>query len=221
MTITFDASWPGDLHETRIGFLSAKIVCIPSDAVLLEEIKVEEKKVREKYKLENIKLIPTITEARKGYKIAGNDPNRYRPSADSLLRRIVKGQELYLISNVVDALNLVTIRTGFSIGAYNEQAIQGSVCLGLGKAGEEYSGIGRGKLNITNLPILRDDIGAFGSPTSDSIRTMITHNTIRIALVFFDFGSNRLLDDALTMMKTLLHTHCEGSNMTSLSIDIN
>lgn len=221
MTITFDSSWLREIPFTRISSISAKIACRASDQDLVKEIELEEKKVREKYKLEDIKLIPTINEARKGYKIAGNDPNRYRPSADSLLRRIVKGQELYLINNIVDSLNLISIRTGYSIGGYNEQKVRGEVSLGLGIAGEEYLGIGRGKLNITNLPVVRDDIGAFGSPTSDSIRTMITNNTHRIALIFFDFGRNDMLENALDMMKTLLLKHCEGSDMTSFSIDIN
>jgi DNA/RNA-binding domain of Phe-tRNA-synthetase-like protein len=84
---------------------------------------------------------------------------------------------------MVDILNLGSIQTGFSIGGYDADTIIGNVSFGIGKPGEPYEGIGRGSLNIENLPVFRDSQGAFGTSTSDSVRTMVTENTKRFLMV--------------------------------------
>jgi DNA/RNA-binding domain of Phe-tRNA-synthetase-like protein len=50
--------------------------------------------------------IPGLREARQLYKSFNMDPSRHRPSSEALLRRVLKGQDLYRINNVVDACNL-------------------------------------------------------------------------------------------------------------------
>ncbi len=42
----------------------------------------------------------------------GKDPNRHRPSPESLCRRILREMDLYEINTVVDLINLVSIRSG-------------------------------------------------------------------------------------------------------------
>ena len=124
---------------------------------------------------------------------------------------------IYYINNAVDILNLISIRSGFSIGGYNLSAITGSIELGIGKPGEPYIGIGRGDLNITNLPVLRDNSGAFGTPTSDSERTMIKDTTNEIVFIFYDFGINSTLEEYLSKCAELLSIHCSAEK-PSISI---
>ena len=46
---------------------------------------------------------------------------------------------------MVDLINLVSIRFGYSIGGFDADKIVGdALVLGIGKAGEPYEGIGRG-----------------------------------------------------------------------------
>lgn len=94
---------------------------------------------------------------------------------------------MYQISTIVDFINYISLKTGISIGGYDEAKVQGGIKLSIGKNSDDYNGVGRGKLNIQNLLILRDEKGAFGSPTSDSVRTSIDINTKSVLLVFFDF----------------------------------
>jgi DNA/RNA-binding domain of Phe-tRNA-synthetase-like protein len=105
---------------------------------------------------------------------------------------VVKNKGLYQVNNVVDVLNLVSITTGFSIGGYDCDKIEGKVVMGIGAASEPYEGIGRGRLNIEFLPTFRDEKGAFGTPTSDSERTAVTQNTKRFLMVIIDFGDGDL-----------------------------
>ena len=143
-------------------------------------------------KVEQISQMPAVAASRKAYKACGKDPARYRLSAEALLRRVIKRKELYQVNNVVDLLNLVSIASGFSIGGYDADKIKGKITFGIGEKDEPYEGIGRGELNIEFLPVFRDEKGAFGSPTSDSIRTAVSEKTKRFLMVIIDFGDGKL-----------------------------
>lgn len=84
---------------------------------------------------------------------------------------------------MVDILNTVSLISGISIGGYDAGKISGDISFGIGGEGERYEGIGRGEINIANLPVFRDLTGAFGSSTSDSVRTMVTHETTLFMMV--------------------------------------
>jgi DNA/RNA-binding domain of Phe-tRNA-synthetase-like protein len=194
----------------RLGTLLCKVNVAPASPQLTGYIATEIEKLREKLALEDIHHIGPLAEARTAYKALGKDPSRYRPSAEALLRRVVQGKDLYEVSNVVDALNLVSVSTGYSIGGYDLEKISGTIRFGRGEADEPYEAIGRGLLNIENLPLLRDDNGAFGCPTSDSLRTMVTPATTWFLAVFFDFGGNENLEMAEGMMAEWLERFADG-----------
>jgi len=134
----------------------------------------------------------------------GKDPARYRPSAEALMRRTIKGYGLYQVNNVVDIVNLVSLETGFSIGGYDLSKINPPVSLSIGTENDRYEGIGRGELNIDGLPVLRDQTGAFGSPTSDSERTSVTSETQHFLMVIFGFGDHSSISAALRFAENLL-----------------
>ncbi len=164
-------------------------------------------------KIEDIKDIPAIASSRKAYKACGKDPSRYRLSAEALLRRVVSGKELYHVSNVVDLLNLVSISTGFSIGGYDAESIEGDIVMSIGQEDEPYEGLGRGGLNIEGMPVLRDDKGAFGTPTSDSERTGVRSYTTRFLMVIISYQGEEGLDEAGNMAISLLKRYASASNI--------
>ena len=164
---------------------------------LWDRIDTKIQELKDNLTIELIGQLPNIRASREAYKILGKEPSRYRLSAEALLRRIVKGKGLYQINNAVDLLNLVSISTGFSIGGYDLDKIEGDVVLGIGQTDEPYEAIGRGTLNIEFLPVFRDDKGAFGTPTSDSVRTMVTNSTQRFLMVILDFGGNAALNNSI------------------------
>lgn len=147
-----------------------------------------EKKISEEYSLEDILNIPLIKEARDAYKAFGKDPSRYRLACESLLRRLSKGNGLYKINNLVDAGNILSIETKRSVAVLDYDKIVGDITVRLGKGSDEYYGIGRGKINIENIPLYEDSVGPFGSTTSDTERTMVTENTKRILLLIICFS---------------------------------
>lgn len=196
----------------RLGCIEADVNVDESSIELLAEMDIRIQQISESLSIESISKIPTIAASRKAYKACGKDPARYRLSAEALLRRVVSGKGLYHINNVVDQLNLVSITTGFSIGGYDANQIQGDVVFGIGNQAELYSGIGRGELNIENLPVFRDEQGAFGTPTSDSPRTEVKEQTRRFLMILIDFEGDKMLDDALRMAEHLLKSYCGAGN---------
>ena len=147
---------------------------------------------RNTYTADSIKQMPSIEATREAYKRCGKDPSRYRPSGEALVRRTLKGHDLYRVSTLVDLINLASIRYGYSIGGFDADRIEGHVLtLGIGRPGEPYEGIGRGPLNIERLPVYRDEVGGIGTPTSDNERTKLSLQTTRLLAIVNGYDGNQ------------------------------
>lgn len=127
---------------------------------------------------------PVASGVRRLFKSVGIDPSRYRPSAEALVRRIVKGQDLYHINNIVDINNICSIESLFPLGAYDRANIDGDVTIRLGADDEVYQGIGR-EINIAGKLVSADAQGAFGSPIADSDRTKITEASREVLILLY------------------------------------
>ena len=157
---------------------------------------------------------PEIAATRDAYKKLGKDPSRYRGSAEALIRRIAAGKGLYFINNLVDINNLVSLESFLPIGSYDLSKIEGSILFRVGNAGESYKGIGKDMINTADLPVFSDTRGAFGSPTSDSERAMITGNTTRFAIVIISFSGTPDLPRFALRAQELLRTHSSGCELS-------
>ncbi len=179
---------------------------------LWEEIAHFTEDLRTTETIESIKQMPTITSTREAYRACGKDPSRYRPSAEALRRRLLRGLELYRIDTLVDLINLVSLRTGYSIGGFDADKIVGTeLCLGIGKSGEEFEGIGRGVLNIEYMPVIRDAVGGIGTPTSDHERTKMDIGTTHILAIINGYSGSEGLREATDMTIDLLTRYASAT----------
>ena len=175
-----------------------------------------EKEMMEQLTLETLLKQPRIAAARAGYKALGKDPSRYRLSTEALLRRLIKGNGLYFVNNAVDIGNVLSARTQRSVAVLDEDKIQGDILIRIGQD-EPYEGIGRGNINIENIPVYCDEVGPFGTPTSDTPRTRITEETKTILLFITSFnGTDGLLQD-VELAKDLFSRF---GQMTNFSLEI-
>lgn len=187
---------------------------------LWEEINVFTRELTLTTQLEDIKKHPVIAATREAYKRCGKDPGRYRPSAEALRRRLMRGIELYQIDTLVDLINLVSLRTGHSIGGFDADKIQGThLELGIGKVDEPFEGIGRGELNIGGLPVYRDAIGGIGTPTSDNERTKMGLETTHILAIVNGYNGTEGLKEAAEMIQDLLKKYGEADEVTITYFD--
>lgn len=119
------------------------------------------------------------------YRRIGLDPTKTRPSSEALLRRVRKGDRLPRINTLVDICNWCSLEFQLPYGLYDVSALQPPVVLRIGREGESYAGIRKDVVNVADRLTLADQAGAFGNPTSDSARTMVTEATSEVLAVIF------------------------------------
>jgi DNA/RNA-binding domain of Phe-tRNA-synthetase-like protein len=169
--------------RVRLGVIVLDGVTVrDADPGLAVEIGAYGEELRRLYPDTKSAEVPGAADARALYKDLGLDPTKVRPSNEALLRRVLKGEALYTVNTLVDALNLCSLRAQLPFGLYDLDRVEPPIVLRRGTPGESYEGIRKGAVNVEGRPVLVDARGPFGNPTSDSARTMIT-TACRRALV--------------------------------------
>jgi DNA/RNA-binding domain of Phe-tRNA-synthetase-like protein len=209
--------WP----SSRLGCIACHVKVEPAGVLLTQKMDQVLQTLNATYEMEEISQLPPIFNGRKAYRRFGKDPARYRLSAEALLRRVTRGDDLYRINNVIDVVNQISLMSGFSIGAYDTDKIEGNIEFSIGKIDELYDSVGRGWLNIENLPVLRDDLGSFGSSTTDSVRTSVTFSTQNFMMVFFDYGCSPKLEQCMQRSLKMLCEWIECENILQLIVHKN
>ncbi len=157
--------------------------------------------------------IPGVRGSRLMYKAFGRNPGRYRVSSEALLRRVRRSDPLYRINSVVDVNNLISVKSGLSVGSYDLDKVQGNIVMRRGAAGETYPGIGKDAIDLENLLVLTDDLGAFGSSMSDSTRSMVTLGSADILVVLHCFENDMDLPGLLEETKSAFETFADAQNV--------
>lgn len=134
-----------------------------------------------------VRLTPPAESAavRTMYKRVGIDPTKTRPSNEALLRRVRKGDTIPRINSLVDLVNWCSLEFQLPYGLYDLSKINGTVTIRLGADGESYPGIRKDDVNVSGRITVADANGAFGNPTSDSARTMVTTATTDALVVVY------------------------------------
>lgn len=193
------------------GAVEAKVVNSAYSEALWKEINREETEFKRLYSTETIKLIQSIDATRKVYRLCGKDPSRYRPSSEALLRRVITGKSLYQIDTIVDIINHASMVSGYSIGAFDMAKFDGdTLTLGIGRSDEPYEGIGRGTVNIENMPVYRDQTGGVGTPTSDNERTKVELSTTSLLVIVNGYdGDLQAVNNCCSHIISLLKSYAK------------
>jgi DNA/RNA-binding domain of Phe-tRNA-synthetase-like protein len=172
--------------RVRVGLIHAAPVAVAAAGTALEaEIDAACRRLAAEHAGRAPAEVEDLQPARDLYRVFGIDPTRTRPSSEALLRRVLKGQGLPRILNAVDVCNLCALLFLLSIGLYDAGRIRGPVTLRRGRPGESYPGIRKDEVHLEGRPVLADEEGPFGNPTSDSLRTSVTPSTTSIWMVIF------------------------------------
>jgi DNA/RNA-binding domain of Phe-tRNA-synthetase-like protein len=204
--------------NVTLGCIQARVTVSKQSAALGEALKMEAELRVEALVDGAVSEIPAIFAARRAFKALGKDPSRYRVSSEALMRRLAQGKALYRINTVVDTNNLVSLHTGLSAGTYRVEALSPPLTFRKGRPGETYVAIGRGPFNLENLPVILDMQGPFGSPTSDSERSMITLDAEEVLMVLYAFGDNTDLTRALDFAADCLTSYCNARDIETALI---
>ncbi len=199
--------------DLQVVVVEAVVANPPTPDALWNEIQLAAGEIRAAMPMDQVNKRPAIAATRAAYKALGKEPNRYRPSAEALCRRCVKGMELYRTLAIIDLINLVSIKTGHSIGGFDRDAIVGDdLTLGVGREGEPYEAIGRGQLNIACLPVFRDAVGGVGTPTSDNDRTKLSEDTHRLLMTINCYAPHEV-DETVALTERLLRQYASATDI--------
>jgi DNA/RNA-binding domain of Phe-tRNA-synthetase-like protein len=123
-------------------------VC-PASADLRAEIAQEILVLRTKFtRPEAIRSTPEVIAFREILRNAGSNPRKDQPSVERLLTFALKRGDLPAINNLVDAYNLVSIRTRCSLGAHDFDTLVPPVALRLLTGKESFTPLGGGKETV-------------------------------------------------------------------------
>lgn len=210
MRITVDQELKAKCPGTALACVTSQVSAGATPEGLLDELRTQQEEI---LRLPDPAVVLTsrpIRATREAYKALGKDPARYRGSAEALLRRIIAGKGLPRIHAVVDAINLLSVESRLPVCLFDLAHVTGDIVFRAGRAGETYKGIGKYELNLEGLPVFSNALGPFGSPTSDSERTMVTAETRRILLVVISFSGAEALAPWGARARELLERYAAG-----------
>src|SRR5947207_1965835 len=152
--------------KTRIPGITFGMVTIhgvtvrKSDERLWKQVEILSQRLASEFSLDRLSENEQIAAVRGLQKSFGFDPTRYRPSSESLLRRVLKGQGLYQINTAVDVNNLCSLEFLLPMCIYDLRNVQGQITVPMGEPGEQYPGLGRQVFQAANKVIIADDDGS-------------------------------------------------------------
>ena len=136
--------------------------------------------------LEGAKDDPIFRSYRDLYWTFGMDPTKLRVSSEAVLRRILKGQNLWRISDIVDIINLASAYHKIPISLIDMSKLKGNLVVRTAARGELFERIG-GKIIMCRGReiVIADDVKivCFGYATHDSDRTMVTKDSKRVLML--------------------------------------
>jgi len=154
--------------------------------------KLAEGSTRKNITLEKLEEMPETQAYRDLYWAYKMDPTKWRPSAEALIRRIVGGKKLWVINNVVDLMNAISIESKMSIGLHDMRKIKSPLSVRIAEKTEKFEPIGSKKAkNLRGHELLVSDKEkpidlAFSTSSSDL--TKVTAKTKDVLVVVYAPG---------------------------------
>jgi DNA/RNA-binding domain of Phe-tRNA-synthetase-like protein len=111
----------------------------PTPPDLLQAYQTEQHAVLVKIGGQPLSEIPSLASWRAAFRLFGVDPTKYRSAAEALLRRLTKKGDIPSISALVDLCNLVSIRYGLPVAAFDVRALSGAVTVRFAAGDEAFT----------------------------------------------------------------------------------
>lgn len=154
--------------------------------------------------------VPEISEWRSIFKQIGTDPNRYRHSAESLVRRVSKQNFIPSIHSAADVNNFFSLYYKIPSGIYDLDKLSGGISLEVGTENDQYIGINGRIMNFKDKLVTKDGNGPFGSPIVDSQRTAVTFDTknaVQIVYLLPSFDLDRCNNIVTSISNMFVQIH--------------
>lgn len=109
--------------------------------------------------VEAVKDEPIFRAYRDFFWKVGVDPTKTRPAGEALTRRVLAGKEIPTINALVDAYNLVSLKTSIAIAAFDTARLHAeALVLRRARPGESFLGIGMtGPMTLSGSEVVIED----------------------------------------------------------------
>lgn len=188
--------------DLRIGILIGRKISNKKMDAGLEKAKTEAvEKLRSQWSIDTIASHPFIEAWRDTYRSFGVKPKDYMPTAESLIRRVLKENPLPTISVVVDTYLVNELEHFLPIGGYDMDCISGDILLRFAQGGEEFIPLGGGSKTTKSGEVVYSDAKRVLTVRwnyLDCDTTKITEKTTNLGL-FIEAADSRISDKALSM----------------------
>ncbi|MDQ0176482.1 B3/B4 domain-containing protein [Bacillus chungangensis] len=207
MDVMIDSSICRTIPQFKVGLIHyTNIQVAQSPQMLRGRFRLFQESLFLELEDKHIADLPNVKEWRDIFKKTGKDPNRYRHSAEALLRRMKKQSFLSSVNSAIDVNNFFSLKWQMPLGIYDCDKINGNtIQLRIGEENEEYEGINGRSISLQHLIIACDERGGFGSPFVDSVRTAVgTETTEAVQIVYLTSSfPNDEIDALLHSLKTM------------------
>ena len=193
---------------------------IPEISTLVEEAAVLARNALAPY--ESPAQHPFLRAWRQAYKKFGSDPHQYRCSAESLARRVLKGDALPRINTLVDLYNYISLKYLLPVGGENSDAVSGDVRLAYADGTEPFVRI-NGTENETppsGEVVYKDSTSVICRRWNwrEADRTKMTEYTTNAIMVVDAIPPipRGLVEDATNELADLVRKYCKGEGVVEI-----
>jgi len=202
--------------DLYVQVIKIKEVSVKRENPKLESYKEEVfQEIREKYRLEALKEDPIFRAYRDFFWKLGIDPTKNRPAAEALIRRILRGKPIPKINTLVDAYNLVSIKTAVPIACFDAALLEGKPFMREAKPGEKFLGIGMDK-PVTLMggeAVMQDDKRLIAIyPYRDADHSKVTEKTRNALMAICGAPgiTKETLNNAASLAEEIIPRFCGG-----------
>lgn len=114
----------------------------PSGEGLRGQYAIAQQEVRAEIGTTPLSALETLAGWRAAFRGFGVDPTQYRSAVEALLRRLTKKGDIPSINTIVDACNLVSIRSGLPVAAIDLRAVRGVITVRFASGEEQFTPLG-------------------------------------------------------------------------------
>ncbi|MHA2042348.1 MAG: B3/B4 domain-containing protein [Candidatus Thorarchaeota archaeon] len=166
--------------------------------------------IRAQDDLESMKDDPLFRSYRDLYWTFGMDPTKQRVASEALRRRILRGLNLWRISDLVDVANLASAYHKLPIGLVDDAKRVGELRIRTAQKNELFTRIGGKTIKCRGREIvLADDekIVCFGYATHDSEQTKVTPESKDVLILIYGAQAvtNRVMNSAVKVTTDMVH----------------
>ncbi|HLC75986.1 MAG TPA: phenylalanine--tRNA ligase beta subunit-related protein [Candidatus Peribacterales bacterium] len=172
--------------------------------------------------IETFKDHPKLKVLQEVHQAFGSNPNKFPPSVQALVKRVLKGGQLPTINPLVDLYNVISLKYLLCAGGEDTDQCIGDIHLTYATGNEEFIGLGETENDPPDAGevIYCDDKGVICRKFNwrEGDRTKLTEKTRNCVLVI-EARSPILrseLEEALNELKAFVEKYCGGSVRTEI-----